>query len=464
MSFRLTLQRGPFLFTNGSRFYFCLLLIPSFLYSHGDSTASVVITAETNYFDVFRQKSDKSSTTILVRESSVGVSARYGLDSLTLSVASSEQYAGFSVPTSQFSASLDNSLQTLNSSYSSKLMFLQYSLAAGMVMNAGSHPLYYRAALTASPFEEILRLTLGLERLPYRYGFSVSYYDFQVPFDDAAHSTVASFTLRSKPFATLLTSLSYSEADGGSSPSSTEYGVGSSERYFGKKIFARYFFSLTSNATAELSTEEFRSDIVFNRDNQLFGDFTQGLAKHSRYMVAGSAVQFDLPITLEYAFDQVSSSGSGHFESWPFTSLVSSIITNRLLYQFNGSLKVHTLRSTTKLNLLAMPTNLEVTYQRVLADIVLENWQPEFLAFGMKDYSSNPFSIKDIQLLKFGIETRILTGFAEITAHIEQYIPISITYRRQESVSAPPGEPPTPTSTPQTDGGRRFGLRMKITL
>ncbi len=464
MSFRCTLKRGSFLITNGSRFCFYLLLIPSFLYSQGDSIANVVITAETNYFDVFRQKSDKSSTTILMRESYVSVSAQHGMDSLTLSASSSEEYAGFFVPTSQFSASLHNSLQTLNCSYSRKLTFVQYSLAAGLVMNASSHPLYYKATLTASPFEEILGLTLGLERLPYCYGSSVSYYDFQVPFDDAAHSTIASFTLRSKPFASLLASLAYYEADGGSSPSSTEYGIGSSDRCFGKKILAQYFLSLTSNITAELSTEEFRSDIVFNRDGQLFGDLTHGFAKHSRYVVGASANQFNLPITLEYAFDQISSSGTGHFESWPFTSLVSSIITNRLLYQFNGFLKVHRLRSTAKLEVLSMPTNFEISYHRILADIVLENWEPEFLAFGMKNYASNPFSIKDIQLLKFGIETTILTRLVEITAQIEQYIPIAITYRRQESVSAPPGEPPPPTSTPQTDGGRKFGLRMKIPL
>jgi len=464
MLFRLTLQRGPFFFTNGSRFCFCLLLIPSFLCSQGDSTAKVIVTAETNYFDAFRQKSDNSSTVILARESFAGVSARFGKDSLTLSASSSEEYAGFSVPSSQFSATLRNIVQTVYGSYSRTLTLLQYSLAVGVMMNGNSYPLSYKAALSTSPFEDVLGLSLGLERSPYRYGSSVSYYDFQVPIDDAAHSTIASFILWSKPFNGLFGSLAYKEADGGSNPSSTEYGIGTSDRYFGKKIFAQYFFSLTSNVTAEFSTEEFRSDIAFNRDGQLFGDLRQGLAKHSRYMIGGSAYQFNLPVTLEYAFDQISSSGTGHFESWPFTSLASSIITNRLFYQFNGFLKLHTLRSTTKLEVLTMPTNLEISYQRILTDIVLENWEPEFLAFGRKNYTINPFSIKDIQLLKVGIETTILTRIAEITAQLEQYVPIAITYRRQESVSIVPGESPPLASSPQTDGGRRFGLKMKIPL
>ena len=103
-------------------------------------------------------------------------------------------------------------------------------------------------------------------------------------------------------------------------------------------------------------------------------------------------------------------------------------------------------------------------FHRILADIVLENWEPEFLAFGMKNYANNPFSIKDIQLLKLGIETTIMTRLAEITAQIEQYIPVAITYRPREQVSALPGEPPTPASKPQTDGGRRFAVRMKIPL
>lgn len=464
MPFRFTLQRGPFLFTNGSRFCFCLLFIPSILYSRVDSTASVVVTAETNYFDVFRQRTDESSTVILVRESFAGVSARFGKDSLTLSASSSEEYAGFSVPSSQFSATLHNTVQTVYGSYSRTLTLLQYSLAVGVMMNGNSHPLNYKAALSTSPFDEVLGLSLGLERSPYRYGSSVSYYDFQVPIDDAAYSTIASFTLRSRPFAGLLASLAYSESGGGSSSSSTGYGIGTSDRYFGKKILARYLFSLTSNVATEFSTEEFRSDIVFNRDGQLFGDLTQGLAKHSRYMVGASTRQFDLPVTLEYAFDQIFSSGSGHIESWPFTSLVSSIITNRLLYQFNGFVKVHSLRSAAKVEVLSIPTNLEISYHRILADIVLENWEPEFLAFGMKNYAKNPFSIKDIQLLKFGITTTILTRLAEITAHIEQYVPISITYRRQETTSAPPGERPVPTSTPRTDGGRKFSVKMKIPL
>ena len=463
MPFCPTFQRGPLFFIHGSRFCFYLLFIPSILCAQGDSTAKVILTAETNYFDVFRQKSDNSRTTILAKESQAVVSVRYGKDSLALSASSSEEYAGFSQPASQFSATLHNSLQTLNCSYSRTLTLMQYSLGIGMVMSGSSHPLYYSAALTTSPFEEILGLTLGLERAPYRYGSSISYFDFHVPFDDDAHSTIASFTLRSKPFTDLLASLAYCEADGGSSPSSTEYGIGSSDRYFRKAIFAQYFFSPTSSITTEFSTEEFRSDIIFNRDGQLFGDLTQGLAKHSRYVVGGSTRQFNLPITIEYAFDQISSSASGHIESWPFTSFVSSIIANRLLYQFNGFLKVHTLRSATMLDVLSLPINIGLSYQRVLTDIVLENWEPEFLAFGEKNYVRNPFSITNIQLLKFEIESTILTRFAEIVVSIEQYVPLAITYR-QEPTPTPQGEPASAPSTPKSDGGRRFGVKMKIPL
>ena len=463
MSFCLTLKRGPFFFTNGSRFCFYLLLIPSFLHGQNDSAASVVVTAETNYFDVFRQKAENSSTTILAKESSAGVSVRSGRDSLNVSACSSEVYAGFSEPASQFSSSLQNSVQTFSCSYSRALTLVQYSLAVGMVVNARSHPLYYKAGLTTSPFEDVLGLTLGLERSPYRFGSSISYFDFQVLFDDPAYSTIASFVLRSKPFAAFLASLEYREADGGSSPSSTDYGIGSSDRYFAKKISAEYIFSHTSSVSAEFSTEEFRSDIDMNRDDELFGDLTHGFAKHSRYMVRGTSGQFSVPLTLEYAFDEISSSGSGHIESWPFTSLVSSIIANRLFYQFNGSLKVHSLTSAARIEVMSMPTNLEISYQRVLADVVLENWEPEFLTFGMKNYSSNPFSIKDIQLLKLGIATTIPICGAEITAEIQQYIPIAISYR-QEPVSVPPGEPTPKTSSPRTDGGRKFGVRVKVPL
>ena len=464
MPFRRTLQRGSFLFTNGSRFCFYTLLIPALLYSQSDSTASIVVTAATTYFDVFKQTAENSGTTILARESDAGVSARFGKDSMTLNVSSSEEYAGFSEPSSQFSASVHNSLQTLSCSYSRTLSLMSYSMAAGMVMNGRSHLVFYKGVLSSSPFEEVLGVTLALERSPYRLGSSISFYDFQVLSNDAAFWTIGSFVLRSRPVESLLASLAYREADGGSISSSTGYGTGSSDRYFGKNISIQYFFSRTSNISAELSTEELRSDIDFNRDGLLFGDLAQGVVRHSRYAAGGGLRQFDLPITLEYSFDEISSSGSGHIESWPFTDLVSSIISNRLLYQFNGSLKVHSFFSTAKLTVLTLPTNFEISYHRILADVVLENWEPEFLAFGMKNYSSNPFSIQEVQLLKIGIETSFLASLGEITAHVEQYIPLAITYRQQNLTPPVPGEPPASGPSPHTDGGRKISVRLKIPL
>ncbi len=243
------------------------------------------------------------------------------------------------------------------------------------------------------------------------------------------------------------------------------YEVRSNIRSIGKNLILKYKLNKSSFFSAEIETDEFRTDLTFKKDDLAFGDLVKGNGKYSRYLLKGTSEESGFPLCLTYSYDQLSLSGIGHFESWPFTTLAASIITNRLNYQLSGFIKHHSFESAADVQFGSNLLTAVISYHRILPDAVLEHWEPEFLVFGMKNFTRNPFSIRDIHLL--GIKLHYAYPFNDFTlsAFVEQYIPLSIKYNQHSSTSTPsPSGPATPASPPTTDGGRRGGFFFTFRL
>ncbi len=444
---------------NGSRFCFYSLFFLTVSFAQSDSSLTINISAGTEYFDIFRQTSDRSRTVALSKQTYATLSAMFENDSLSLTYRSIEHYAAFNQNESRFNASLKNSLQSVRLSFASALYFFDYSLALGIPLNTPSHPFYYKAAVFTSPFGSLLNFDVALERSPSHYNNSISFQDFFVPLRDVSTTTTISYTIRSTPFSDLSSAIHYYESDENKKGVTTGYGVTTEHQYFGKKISLQYSFSHSTFLQTEIGTEEFRTDLTFKQNDQSFGDLSNGSGKHSTYIAILHTKELSFPLSIKYSFEQLSLSGVGHFESWPFTSLAASIIANRLNYQISGFIKHHSLETKSNVEFESSSLAITASYHRISPDAVLEHWEPEFLVFGMKNFTRDPFSIKDIHLAQIGLRYDFPFQGMTLSTFIEQYIPISITYRKHETIS-PPAQPSAPTDVthPSTDGGRRFGL------
>ncbi|MDD8018794.1 MAG: hypothetical protein PHP42_10515 [Bacteroidota bacterium] len=378
-----------------------------------------------------------------------------------------ENYAAVNQQQSDFNISIKNSLKIAMAGFHSQWEFIEYSIDAGIPFNTVSYPLQLQFGIMVSPWKKLLQAELAWKRMPFDYSTSIMFHDFVFTTGDMTSSSVASYSLYSQPLDFFGGSIAYYETIGNNDAAQEGYGLRTTHRFFGKGFSLYYITANSTRITAEIITNEYRSDLIFKRDGQSFGDLSQGFAKYSRYTLVGKNTKLFIPLTVEYYFEQIKASSFGHFESWPFTSFVASIITNRLNYQVDGFIKHHSISVSSRFSFGKAQFNTEFGYHRIISDVFIDHWEPEILVFGTKNFTRDPFSIKDAHVGKLGVAIDYSWNSFGVNAFIEQYFPISITYRHHEPIvpsPTPPSPPPTEESRLSTDGGRRMGIQLHFSL
>ncbi|MFA5832413.1 MAG: hypothetical protein WDA22_02945 [Bacteroidota bacterium] len=458
-------KRAPFHHRNCARFFFLFILLIDPLTAQSDSGYTFHISSGSSYFDIFRQRSINSRTIAFSKESFAYLAAMSGKESLSVAIRTFEHYAAVNQYRSKFTSSFSNELQTIGLLYANSLSFFNYLLELTAPLNTSSMEMKYRVSIGVDPFNGLLDAGISLQRNPFQYTTALTFQDFIVPFRDLPPITTVSYTIRSKPFSDFRTEIDYIESDGTDFTISNLYGMNFDFHSFGKKIAVHYTFLESSSLTAEIETEEYRTELTFKKNNISFGDFVDGSGKHSRYMAGILTKVFGTPISAEYSFGQLSVAGLGQVESWPFTTLAASIITNKLNYQLSGTLKHHALATSADFVFETSTLTTKLSYHRILPDAVIEHWEPEFLVFGMKNFTRTPFSISDIHLVGLGVQYQVSFDRFTISALLDQYIPLSITYRKSiPSITPAPGVPSSVSSTPKTDGGRKAAIILSVSL
>jgi hypothetical protein len=456
-------KRGPIISSYGPRFYFLLGLISSYAFGQQDSVTVFHLSAQTSYSDIFRQSSDRSRTVVFSSASSFSLSAAKNEDSLSVSYLSSTNYASVGQQQSRFTASLLHIRRDIVVSYNSTLSLLHYGISAGIPVTAEHASPRYGLVLSASPFNSFVNASISLQRNPARYTSGIAFHDFIVPFRDDLNSMSTTYTISISPLSALRTTILYDEVSGDRPALAEGYGMWTQFRSIGKELSGSYSLSQDMIIRISGATSEHRMNLTMKEHALTFGDLSNGSLRMTKY-TSGLRV-LPLGLSAEYSFEQFSLSGVGEIESWPFTSLASSIISNRLNYTLTGTFKHHALGISSNILSGPAPITASISYHHILADAMLEHWEPEFLVFGRKNFITDPFTISDLQLLGLSITAMIPFGGTDISLFADQYIPFSIRYR---SAAAGTGQVPTPTTTAPsrsvTDGGRRAGISLSLPL
>jgi hypothetical protein len=205
-------------------------------------------------------------------------------------------------------------------------------------------------------------------------------------------------------------------------------------------------------------------DIILTQDAQSFGNIDAVQTKQTEVGLEHRRRLFSLPVIFRYTYHEIFMSGSGTIESWPFTTLAASVIANRILFNAGGSVKYHSAALSTGFSTLHSAVTFELEYDKVITDMALEHWEPEFLVFGMKNFTRDPFSVSTAHLGKLHIHFSQSISTVTVGLYIAQYFPLKIDYRKFEPVQI---GPPAPISTSRktiTDGGRKIGFRFSVDL
>jgi hypothetical protein len=445
-------------------FFFILFLYPVHLSAQSDTIHILRMDAGTDYFNVFSQSSDRSNSKIFSTMYFAGVSYQNGTDSLSVFFRSTKEYGALRQQNSLLSFSTTILERSIEAQFNSRRQFITYSLLLGYNDNGSAGNLLYGGGISISPWEKKFTVSASFKNIAFHYGTGILFRDFFVPF---AHTipvteTAAGFSLQ--PSDNLYGEVSYDRSSSTNGSPGSAYSV--QHAYRADHIAAMIRFRPYATTHVDLFADRSFNTIeaTLKQEAQSFGNFTDDRWRQNRIGIELVSDIMTFPVTFRYSFYEMSIDGSGSVESWPFTPLAASVIANRLYFNLSGSAKYHSAGIATGFTLLQSAVTVELEYDKVVPDLTLEHWEPEFLVFGMKNFTRDPFSIGTTHLGK--IHGAISRSFSTVTTRlfIEQYFPLSIEYRKYEPIQTAPPFAPIESRKPFTDGGRKIGLRFSVNL
>lgn len=148
---------------------------------------------------------------------------------------------------------------------------------------------------------------------------------------------------------------------------------------------------------------------------------------------------------------------SGTIQTWPFTSLITSAIVNRINYKSKAEVSLYAIEidyDKPFANLLLQPG---VRCYHIVPNFSLQSWQPAFLVFGVKNFTDNSTQIKSMDLLNLKLSAQYSISNFLFEAEFNQFIPFHIERKTGEEIPQPT---PVTKATAEVDGGRFFSLKI----
>lgn len=210
------------------------------------------------------------------------------------------------------------------------------------------------------------------------------------------------------------------------------------------------------NANFFFLSGDYYSDL-FN-DEQTFGYIKVPELKLNGVVIDGSTTfkeNSKTGVSLFYLFAQ--GNGVGNVQSWPFLSIVQSVIVNRLNYRFSFSGKLAGAGINHLINWGDYSFNPSVYYFDIQPNFILQTWQPAYLAIGVKEFTSNELKISRAGVALITLRGSYKIGEFFIFADINQFIPVYTSKKELPYTPPSPGEPEIKEKI-TSGGGRWFSV------
>jgi len=440
--------------------FFCISSISQS--QSADSLIHIKTTMSGEYMDIVRQRSQQSSTTIFARSFDATISASLECDTLTFVYSGWNQYASYNNLASNIALSAENGLRSLSLQWISSVDWLDYSATAFFPFSYSFLPLHYSAWIRLKPFSKAFMPMLFYERLPTSFTSGLGVKDFSFPSDERSVSSAWNVKLQSQPIEFMEGSFSWGknitttmgEADGYSLPLDWNTQTISAQL----KIYP----DARSSVWIRWERSDGKGQIHLTKDGLSFGDLAYGTFIFNRWQAGASKIVCSVPVSCEYNYYRWEAYGVGHVESWPFTSLASTVFDNRLYYIIDGTIDAHQVEGSTTVACGVWNIKPSFGLLYILPDASLRHWEPDFLVFGVKNAKEEPFSIQQCWLLRLGCEIDFSVFSVRVGLQMEQYIPISVKDREKLKNAVGPSTPAASSTLSSTDGGR--WIRLEILL
>ncbi len=213
----------------------------------------------------------------------------------------------------------------------------------------------------------------------------------------------------------------------------------------------------THRIALEGAYREFRLDGGTSLDGQSFGTLGRGRLYSSHVALRAAVNVFHRPTDIEAGAFRVYGSIAGALESWPFTSLASTVFQNRLNFRSEAAVAGYWLRGSTDVTSGSWYLRPAASIVRLRTNAATDHWEPEFLVFGVRNFRSDPLNMVSMWLTGISLTAEVPFGPVVITLEAEQFIPLHIDYGAS-SGEVTGGEPAYRT---RSDGGRRVAVVLR---
>ncbi len=212
--------------------------------------------------------------------------------------------------------------------------------------------------------------------------------------------------------------------------------------------------------TGSFSRLNAKQKIFLLCDNLPFSVITIPTISYSNF-----SIKFELKDYLtqpEFSFDYywLKIFGVGNMQAWPFTSVVTSIIANRLNFRVNGEISAFNVGSKVKLGSGNFSFVPGIQLYHLTPQSEIDTWQPEYLVFGVRDYFDSYDEIKYLGLLQISSEIKYKFSAYALQLDLVQFAPV---YQKKEiRKKRPPTQIIWVKEQPRVSGGT--DIRLTLTM
>jgi hypothetical protein len=154
------------------------------------------------------------------------------------------------------------------------------------------------------------------------------------------------------------------------------------------------------------------------------------------------------------SYDFYKGSVVGNIQSWPFTSVLTSLIANRLNYRLTGHVYLFTFETKKRFTFSNFSVQPELSIYQILPEFTLDNWQPSYLVFGVKDFTRNILPIRKAIIGKLSLIASYQFDSFSVSVECGQFIPLKTIKKELPSSGSTPGIVITSAQPSKIDGGR----------
>lgn len=231
----------------------------------------------------------------------------------------------------------------------------------------------------------------------------------------------------------------------------------------GEISFKKYEIGLKNSqnrfsTSADVKYFELGSESTWNTEGQTFG----GNNIHDvQIQIYNLASQYFFPdksfVSCDVSYITGKGKFTGNLQTWPFTSFITSVVSNRINFRAEGEIKLISIIAGYKKSYSNFSIFPEISFYHIIPEFSLQSWQPAFLVFGVKDFTNNTSQIKTIDLLRINLVLRTSFYSNIFELDFSQFVPVLIRRKEREELPLPTSSPKIETAV---DGGRFISLKI----